>query len=117
MPIVETCSRGGGNAIRLEVKVHELEKEFGDEIEFRTRLMGAYVPPELLIAIIGTVSSHFIIKLIEKLFEKKEDTEDVRILIIHQDFNMTFNLPLDKGRCVEHFKQLQEKKGEDGYVV
>jgi hypothetical protein len=113
MPIVVTCSRGGGNAIKLEMKVHELKKEFGDEIEFRIRVVEVYAPPELVITIIGTVASHFIIKLIEKLFEKKEDTEDVRILIIHQDFNMTFELPPDKGKCVEHFKQLQEKKGED----
>ena len=115
MPIVETCSRGGGNAIELEMKVHELEKEFKDEIEFRisSLLLEAYVPPELVITIIGTVAGHFVIKLIEKLFEKKEDTEDVRILIIHQDFNVIFNLPLDKGECVEHFKQLQKKKGED----
>jgi len=97
------------------MKVHELEKEFKDEIEFRTSslLLEAYVPPELVIAIIGTVSSHFIIKLIEKLFEKKEDTKDVTILIVHQNFNVIFNLPLDKGKCVEHFKHLQKQKGED----
>lgn len=113
MTIVETCSRGGGNAIKLEMKVHELEEEFKDEIEFRQRALEAYVPPELVIAIIGTVSSHFIIRLIEKLFEKKEDTEDVTIKIVHQDFNVIFNLPLDEGKCIEHFRQLPKKKVQD----
>lgn len=113
IPVVETCSRGGGNAIKLEMKVHELKKEFKGEIEFQTRLLEAYVPPELIITIIGIVSSHFIIRLIEKLFEKKEDTKDITIQIIHKDFNINFNLPLDKEKCVEHFKKLQKKKEEE----
>lgn len=109
MPKVITCSRRGGNAIKLEMRVHELEDEFKHKVEFRKRFLEAYALPELVITIIGPVATYFIIRLIEKLFKKEEDTKDVKIQIIHQDFNITFNLPSDNGKCLEHFRRLEKK--------
>lgn len=108
MAIIETRSRGGGNAILLEAKVHELEDEFGHQVEFRTRLVEAWAPPELVVTIIGSVTGAIATRLIEKLFEKKEDSKNVTILIVHQDLNVVFNVPADNQKCVEHFRQLEE---------
>jgi len=114
MAIIETCSRGGGNAALLEGRVHELADELGDQIEFRETLEWAQIrywqapEPTLLITIIGWVVAPIITALVEKLFEKKEDTKNVTIQIIHQDFGVIFNLPADSQKCVDHFKRLEE---------
>jgi len=109
--IIQTFGRGGENVALLEMRIHELADEFGDQIEFRVRIQEAYVPPELevlLITIIGGVAAHVVTKLIDKLFEKKEDAKNVTIQIIHQDFGVVFNLPGDNEKCAEHFRRLEK---------
>jgi len=110
MAIVVTRSRGGGKAILLGARVHELADEFGEQIEFRKELWEAYAPPELVVTIVGAVAGAIVGRLIDKLFEKKEDTKNVTIQIIHQDFGIVFNLPEDSQECVEHFKRREENR-------
>ena len=111
MPVVTIFSRGE-KALTLEEKIQGLKEKFKDEIEFRQRYSEVHEPSsqELRIEILGFVTAiiSFIKLLIEKLFDKNEDTSDVKIQIIHQDFNVSFNLPSDKEKCIEHFERFQK---------
>jgi len=137
MATIETGSYGRlwvvkEKALRLEERVHELADEFGDQINFRSRSdwdrrakpptlevpgpggkVDRFTGPELaalVITIIGWVASPLVTKLIDKLFEKKEDTKNVIIQVIHQDSGIVFNLPAQNRTCLEYFRRLENSK-------
>lgn len=56
----------------------------------------------ILITIVGAVSSHFVIKLIEKCITNNKKNI-VKIEIFHSETNQIFVIPENKKQCVEHF--------------
>jgi hypothetical protein len=134
MAMIETRRYGprdGLQALPLEGRVHELEDEFGDQIRVRSRTGEPWGPcrkpprleglvpghsfrladpliATLLITIIGWVATPIATSLIEKLFEKKEDTKHVIIVIVHEDCDAEFWLPRDNQKLIAHFRRREE---------
>ena len=117
--IILVRSEGSGNAELLEKKVLELNEEFSKEgvkvyREIKKSLeFGAVEVGTLLITIGTSVASGLILKIIDKIFSKKEDVKNVNIHINIKKLNVIFNLPKDMQKLLDYCKENEKKQLEE----
>jgi hypothetical protein len=119
--VIWTWSRGGGAALEIERSIHELDKEFEKGgLQFQRSLReSTAIIPEIVVSIIGGVSVYYITKLIDRILQarlkaqRELDDPRVRIFIMHQEFNIKFEIPEKLKDCEEHFRQHLEDNQED----
>lgn len=66
----------------------------------------------VILTVIGAVGAELIKEILNALFPKKQHhPENVKITVIDQSTNITFNLPQDLSKANEHFDK--KERGED----
>lgn len=66
----------------------------------------------LILTIIGIVGAKLIEKILKYLFEKKQERpQNIKITLIDQSTNITFNLPQDLSKANEHFDKKERGEG------
>ncbi|MDE2009289.1 MAG: hypothetical protein KGJ09_04330 [Candidatus Omnitrophica bacterium] len=104
-----------GKSGALMRKIFDAKDEFAEHgvavtLEIWNSISPADAVAMLFITIGGTVSANAITLLIQKLFEKKEESKGINIHIKIENSNITFNLPEDQQKLLDHYKK-EEAKG------
>ncbi|MCF8053937.1 MAG: hypothetical protein K9K75_01780 [Deltaproteobacteria bacterium] len=112
MGSIEILSKGAeGNSIAKEISNDKIlaKTDKYDLVLSNAKSIG--IVETLCVTVGGAVASHFIIRLIEKILDLRNQKDyKVKIEIYHVDLNITHMLPEEKAECIEFYDQITSKE-------